>query len=79
MGFPIGLNRVFLGAFLALVLLLAVFTRVVFLDPGEVPECPGMLVVDAGRLGAKIDLSLHFFRGFLLELPRKVVSSSMEL
>lgn len=76
MSFPIGLNGVLLRAFLALPLLLSVFSAVVLLDAGQVPERPGRVVVHAGLLGADVDLLPDdVFVVPLLELPWEVVAS----
>lgn len=79
MGLPIRLHGVPLGALLALPFLLAMFSREVFFDAGEVAESSRGVMVDACGFGAQVDLASGFFCGLLLELPRQVVSSSVEL
>lgn len=55
------------------------FSREVFFDAGEIAESSRGVMVDACGFGAQVDLASGFFCGLLLELPRQVVSSSVEL
>ena len=52
---PIRLNSIDLGALVTLPLLLSMLSAKVLLDPREIPECPGGVMVDARGLGAHID------------------------
>lgn len=60
MSLPIRLNSVIFGALLALVFLLAVLSTKVLLNPRQIPQCPGRIMVDTGRLWAYIHFLPHF-------------------
>ena len=77
--FPVRLNCVFLRTLLALPLLLAMFSTEMFFYPSKVAEGSGGVVVNAGLLGADVNLLSNLFVRPLLELPWKIVSSSVQL
>ena len=80
MSLPIGLNGIAFRALLTLPLLLAVLSRIVLFDSGEVAQGPRRVVVNASWFGAEKDFSLRlFFVALLLKLPRQVVASSVKL
>lgn len=79
MGFPVGLNGIFLGALLALPLLLAMFPAEVLLDPREVAESSGGIMVHAGLLGADVHPLPDLLARPLTELPWKIVAAAMQL
>lgn len=76
---PIRLHCVLLGAPLALPLFLAVLSAEVLLNPGEIAQRSGRVVVHARRLRADVNPLLNFRRGSLPQLPRQVVASPVEL
>lgn len=75
MGFPIRLDCVFLGAPVALPLLLAVFPAEMLLYSGEIAEGSRRMVVDARRLWADIHFLFHLFARSLPEFPWKIMTS----
>lgn len=79
MSLPIRLNCILLGAPLALPLLLAMLPAEVLLDPSQVAECSSRVVVYAARLRAHVDPLPDLSAPSLLELPREVVASPVQL
>lgn len=79
MSFPIRLDRIFLGTFFALPFLLAMFSAEMFLDAGEVSQSSGRVMVNTSLLRTDIHFLLDFFVGSLLQLPRKIVTSPVQL
>ena len=77
--FPIRLHGVDLLALLALPFLLAVLPAVVLLDPREVPQRTGRVVVEARRLRADIRPLANLLRAPLLQLPRQIVAPPVQL
>lgn len=74
---PIGLHRVFLGAFIAFPFLLSMFSAIMLLDPGEVAQSACGAVVHACRLGADVDALSDLGRCSLPQLPWKVMAPSV--
>ena len=79
MSFPIRLHGVDLRALLAFPFLLAVLPAVVLLDPREVPQRTGRVVVEARRLRADIRPLASLLRASLLQLPRQIVAPPVQL
>lgn len=79
MRLPIGLYGVFLGAPLALPLLLAVLSTEVLFYSRQIAKGSCRVVMHAGGLRAHIDPLPDFFGCSLPQLPRQVVASPMEL
>lgn len=79
MGFPVRLNSVSLGAFFTFPFLLAVFSRVVLLDASEITQCSTWVMVDAGRLWTHINALSNFCAWPLLQLPRQVMPTPVQL
>nr|GMD17560.1 hypothetical protein BHM03_00029805 [Ipomoea batatas] len=74
------LDSIFLGALITLPLLLPMLSAVVFLDPCEVSQSSGRVMVDTALLWAYVHLLLHhFLLASLLQLPWQVVPSPVEL
>lgn len=78
-GFPVGLNCVFLGAPLALILLLAMLPAEMFLDSGEITEGSRGIMMNASGLRADINPLSYIFTGSLPEFPRQVVAPPVKL
>jgi len=90
---PVRLHGVALAAALAAPPLLAVLPREVLLDPGQIPQRPCRVVVDAGGLGADVHALARRRRGGvalpaaagrrearpLAELPGEVVPPAVQL
>ena len=65
---------------MAVPLLLAMFSAVVLLDPGEVSQGSGRIVVDARLFRAHVHfLTGRFFVTSLPELPGEVVAAAVQL
>lgn len=79
MRLPIRLDRVFLGAFIALPLFLPVLPAEVLLDPRQIAESSRRMVVDAAGLGADINPFPDIFPRPLPQLPRQIMSPTMKL
>lgn len=79
MRLPVGLNRVSLGALIALPFLLSMLSAEVFLDSGEIAQRPRGIVVDARFLGTNINSLPDLLGRPLAQLPREVVSAPVEL
>jgi len=77
--FPIRLNGVFLGAFVAFPLLLTVLPAEVLLDPRQVPQGSRRVVVHARWFGTHVHSLPYLLGGPLPQLPRQVVTSPMKL
>ena len=77
--FPIRLDSIFLRTLLTLPLFLSMFSAEMLLYSGEVSKSSRRVMVDAGLLGANINLLLHLLVQSLLELPGKVVTPSVKL
>lgn len=73
------MNSIFLGALVALPLLLSVFPTEVFFDSGEIAESSGRVMVHTSDFRADVYFFLHFFAASLLKLPWKVVSPPVKL
>lgn len=79
MGLPVGLNRIPLGAFVALPLLLAMLPTEVFLDSRQVAKRPGRIMVHAARLRADVNPFPDLLASPLSQLPRQVMASPVKL
>lgn len=76
---PIGLHGVFLGAFIAFPLLLAVFSAEMLLNSGEIAESPRRIVMNTGSFRTNINPLLHFLARPLLQLPWQIMPPPMQL
>ncbi|RWW15869.1 hypothetical protein BHE74_00002499 [Ensete ventricosum] len=80
MGFPVGVHGVSFGALVTLPPLLSMLPGEVLLDPCQVTERPGRVVVHARWLRANVDpLPCHFLAASLPQLPWQIVAPPVEL
>lgn len=79
MGFPIGLDGIFLRTLITLPVLLTMLTAEVLLDACEIPKRARWIVVNAAGLRANINPFLHLLPRPLPELPWQVMPSPVKL
>lgn len=77
--FPIRLNSIFLRAFITFPFLLTMFTAEVFFNPSQVTKCPSRIMMNTARLRAYINPFPNLSRCPLPQLPRQIMTSSMQL